>query len=142
MRRLILLALLVTVFSSCSQIKRIPELSEMLAFDFTEFSAKGFMFTPEFYRGEYESVGLLDFTFFPEAELKLRKAKQSNSGSKWVYEPVSPQTILEFAYQKASKMGANALVNFTILPETKKDELTNFEREGFRVKGFAIKRKK
>ncbi len=39
-------------------------------------------------------------------------------------------------------MGANALVNFTILPETKKDELTNFEREGFRVKGFAIKRKK
>lgn len=144
MRKLILLALLATIFSSCTQITQIPETTEMIAFDFSEFSAKGFMFTPNIYEGEFESVGLLEILFFPEANLKVSETSSSslNKMLRWKDNPVSPQDLLDVAYGKASKMGADALTQFYVSREVRKDKKAKIERNGYKITGFAIKRKK
>ncbi|KAA3606344.1 MAG: hypothetical protein DWQ06_02555 [Calditrichaeota bacterium] len=142
MRRLILLSLLAVVFLSCTQLTQIPEETEMIAFDFSEFSAKGFMFTPNIYAGDYESVGLLEIKYFPEANLKPFETKTTNRVLRWVHEPISPQVLLKVAYDKASKMGADALTQFYVSREIRENKKAKINRDGYKITGFAIKRKK
>ena len=50
-------------------ITHFPRNEQFLGFDFTAYSDKGFLFTPETYLGEYESIGIVTYSITPEANL-------------------------------------------------------------------------
>jgi hypothetical protein len=55
--------------NSCVSSSNVTPMSESfisLTYDFREYSSKGFMFTPEKYLGEYESIGIIEIIYVPE----------------------------------------------------------------------------
>ena len=112
-------------------------------FDFTQFNKEGFLFTPESYNGEYESIGLLRTVVYPavkhpEKQVKTKTGRIRYVEQGWEVESIEPTEALKEMYKKAVAMGANALVKFQI-------DNTSYLNgsllvRGYEVSGFAIKR--
>jgi len=124
--------------------------------DFTPFTQKGFLITPEKYEGFYESVGIIDFTAKPGAQYKLTgeiknpeyfPGMQDHSPFiehyEWVVDSISFKDVLTKVYDICTQMGADALVNFH--NELISDNYSGIKNPtaitGYRITGFAIKRK-
>jgi len=115
-------------------------------YDFTKYTNKGFLFTPDPYSGEYLSIGLLEVEIYPQTEKVQSKVKSNQYGtkdygeaSKWVYYPINTEEVLDSLYNLATKMGANAIVRLKI-----EDFIVSYgiiNSYGKRASGFAIKRK-
>jgi hypothetical protein len=137
----IILPVLLFLLLSCStKVVVIEKELNTLVFDFTKYSKKGFMFTPEKYDGKYESIGIIDMVIYS----KMTQAQKAIDGKPvvpgtWVYEPLNTSEIIELAYQKAVNMGANAVTNFKISESSKYHEKFQIEIPGIRLTGFAIK---
>lgn len=70
MKKLILFVLvLMPLFHSCTtlEIAKFPREEVLYGIDFTKYSKTGFLITPEKYSGNYESIGLVEFVYMPEA---------------------------------------------------------------------------
>ena len=76
MKKYLFIVLLVGVWSCTPTPTFIPKVSEINAVDFTPFTEKGFLFTPNKYTQDYESIGIINFTYFPEANLIEKKIKR------------------------------------------------------------------
>jgi len=89
-------------------------------FDFTEYSEKGFLITPEKYLGDYESVGILSFSISSEAKLEKLLVPERIAGPmlvyrhKWNIEKIDYKEVLELAYKTSTEMGGDAITNFKI----------------------------
>lgn len=146
-------AILIFILSACettNQLTKIPRKEQFTGIDFTKYSKDGFLITPEKYTGNYESVGLIEYVFMPEAKQKTSFIENNYSwketdklvtGYSWDVEPVSIQDAIDGIYKKCVEMGANALVNFSATTETKEYIMTKapVTIRGYRITGFAIK---
>ena len=65
--KLILIAIAVLIFNGCATLKFIPAEEYFMGIDFRPYTEQGFLFTPEKYLGEYESIGLIDLISVHEA---------------------------------------------------------------------------
>lgn len=121
--------------------------------DFSKYTAQGFFISPEAYRGDYESCGLLEIVVCPAAteresvsgtKQRPRVAPWGGRGEKRPVrhldvEPLSIEEGLDVIHARALALGADALVHFEIhdVPLY----LGRYEYGGIKLSGFAIKRK-
>ena len=138
---LILFAFIFLIFSySCSTISIIEKQVLVTGYDFRKYTNEGFLFTPESYSGDYESIGILSVEILPE----LRRSKGGSVGQfytpdmLWRYTPVYASEVLDSLYKTAKSMGADAVINLVIM----RTQLTykNVSAPGVEATGFAIKR--
>lgn len=127
-------------------------------FDFTEYSKNGFLFTPNQYDGEYESVGIIKAKLTPEMKKTPPMGRlQSKSGDNlivvngqiyfvmnflgqsWYVKDFETKNVIKNLYDLTSKMGADAVTNLKI--EYYPFYNGNITTYGVEVSGFAIKRK-
>ncbi|MEO8398822.1 MAG: hypothetical protein ABI550_03295 [Ignavibacteriaceae bacterium] len=134
--------------SSCTAEKDLGKKVYVYGYNFTKYTKQGFLFTPEPYPGDYESVGILEVEIYPE----IKKAKEEGSNqygtsnygesAEWLYISIQTNEVLDSLFHLAKGMGADAVVRLDI------EDVTQ-ERSGFpltlipgkRASGFAIKRK-
>ena len=105
--------------------KVIPEIQLIIDIDFTEYTQKGFLFTPNAYTANYESIGLITIIYYPEARLVTRvieyegKDKEGNKRarkeSEWVINKINSNALLDSVYTTCIEMGADAFTQLKIL---------------------------
>ena len=133
------------IFTACKTTlnTNIPAIENFYIVDFTEFTEKGFLFTPEKYLGEYESIGLFNYYFTTEANLKVvGEDEYGYKTYKWIEGEYSLQESLNIVYYELLELNANGVMNLQIEaiessnPRIKEAYLPS----GYIIKGFAIKR--
>jgi uncharacterized protein YbjQ (UPF0145 family) len=127
--------LLLVSFVACNRLTYIPPSTAVTGIDFTPYTAQGFMFTPEMYRGDYESVGVINVAM--QAEGKLVRKDRSGT-SEWEFSELKIDDVVREAHKRAVAMGANAVVNFTVKASPR--TVGTVSVPGIEVTGFAIKR--
>jgi len=141
MRVFILIIPLSIFLFSCSTFKETEKQVIVTGYDFTKYTEKGFLFTPEGYLEDYESVGMLSVEILPE----LKRSGYASPGqfyapgNLWRYTPVSGSEVLDSLYIKAKRMGADAIINLVIRRTIL--QANNVSAPGIEASGFAIKRK-
>lgn len=123
---------------SCAPTRQvIPEEILLGGFDFTSYSEKNFLFTPLSYTEDYDAIGFITTELYPEVEKKLPNINAEIK--EWISKEIDGDKLLAAAYQRAVKMGADAIIELKILSITKREPevLVN----GLQLQGFAIKRK-
>lgn len=113
--------------------------------DFREY--EDFLFTPNEYQGEYESIGIVRVVLRPSVINNPKNQVQgreyieryASSSSRWYIEVLEPQDAVGEAYRVAVDMGADGLTQFSI----DEVELTNgpIMVPALEIYGFAIRRK-
>ena len=147
MRKRILLATILTILiiTGCVTTESLPGSKTFTKFDFSKYSEKGFLFTPEGYNDDYQSIGMINITFWPEVLKKGDKPDPAKSyrttfsaGNRWFIERLNMQTAIDSMYSKATEMGADAVIRFNANYKTKRHAMMTIV--GIDVTGFAIKR--
>lgn len=140
--------ILVVLTAGCATIQQSERVVVVTGFDFTQYTKKGFLFTPESYNDKYESMGLITATIYPA--VKLMPAGSKADINKYYYVDVSngvlmieklyASEVIAEMYNIAVKMGADAVANFSI----RNIDTTNgpLKIPGYELTGFAIKRNK
>jgi uncharacterized protein YbjQ (UPF0145 family) len=146
--------LILIAVSACSPSLIIWEEAQYLVsgYDFTEYSQSGFLFTPEPYLGDYESMGLIEIVYVPS--VKQHAAVWSQQTASLANQPGShritvfnkpyqvseanSEDIIRILYEVATDLGANAVTHFEIKNHTLDNNGTPIP--SVRVSGFAIKR--
>ena len=151
----LLLTIILTSCATLEELKVIYPAEILYGIDFTQFTQKGFLITPEKYSGAYESIGMINFTAKPGAKY-IKTSSRLNPdwtpGStqprvievfEWQVDSIAFKQVLSKVYDICVKMGADALVNFQ--NEITLDPYTGIKNPvtitGYRITGFAIKRK-
>jgi len=144
-KRTVVLSLLALLYISCGTAPQLSRSVTFKGYDFTAYTAKGFMFTPEQYLQPYEAIGLIELEIIPE----VRKIQPTDSSKGWKFQPgeypvwwiekIGTDFILNEIYQRASMMGADAIVRLKI--ETVEKPHGDLMVPVHYVSGFAIKRK-
>jgi hypothetical protein len=138
------------LFSGCAanEVSKVQAVQESVAFDFSDYSEKGFLITPQRYNGDYESVGQITLTLWPRAERKHNNGMAERLASddssvraqgEWMVYYLQTDDLIDAAYQKASEMGADAIVSFSVTPQ-RRQITPRFTLTGYEVTGFAIDR--
>lgn len=141
---------IILLISSCSQesITRIPREVTYYGINFTKYSKQNFLVTPIEYPGFYDAIGIVSVELYPEADYKTTEIRTNASGQEvqhkeWVVEQIDAQDAVDSLVSMASRMGADAIINFKL--NTEKAEylrITNpIVLSGVSASGFAIKRK-
>lgn len=156
MKKLIHIVLILSVLLySCATVKEMNKISkteDFTAIDFTKYTKQGFLITPEKYMGNYESVGIIDFVYMPQAILNTSYISNNYSwkeetnlvpGQAWKIDKLNVQDAIDGIYKRCVDMGANALVSFNVTSVNKdyigiKNPVTI---SGYRITGFAIRTK-
>lgn len=117
-----LLILLITTVACATSpsLNHIPKKTEIVGFDFSKYSEKGFLITPGEYGENYEAIGLLKFRIYPESN-EVESIKEHRYD--WEIEEINSEEVIELAYQEAIKRDANAITHF----KTKYVDLEGFE---------------
>jgi len=118
-------------------------------FNFSEYSNKGFLFTPNTYDGDYESIGLIQLIMTPDARIKnVYTGETSQTGEaikkkKWVVEEIDPNKGIEEMYNLCIEMKADALTQMEFEPYLEshaQGTIMPVTISGIKISGFAIKR--
>ena len=56
---------LIILIAGCSEGYDVSKTVFIYGYDFTPYTAKGFLFTPESYNGDYDAVGLIELAIYP-----------------------------------------------------------------------------
>lgn len=114
--------------------------------DFTKYTSKGFLFTPEQYSGDFESCGIIKLEFWPKVKRDFNNTNlqpgqfySEGQGTNWVYTPITSIEILDSLYLKSMRLGADAIVRLNI--EEFEGDYGPVTAPCKRVSGYAIKRK-
>jgi hypothetical protein len=73
------LSLILLITFSCARPKHIPGSLSISGINFAPFSKEGFLFTPNKYLGDYESIGIINLFFVPIASL-IKSTETTRSG--------------------------------------------------------------
>ncbi len=153
----ITLSLFLLVLISCSvtkpEPKHYPRYVHFSAFDFTPFTEQGFLFTPEKYNFDYQSIGLITCVVVPEEHTKVIQQDKQDKRLDDIYfnkyeimffsEEIKPDEVLQLIYDECVRMGANAFVNFDYQTMNLPSRDNAFRTiKHHIVSGFAIKRVK
>ena len=139
---------LVILIAGCGQGYELSKSAIYYGYDFTKYSAQGFLFTPETYNGEYESIGLIEAEIYPKVSRTRPSDDKSafdtwtlgTSGTRWYVGSVSADEVLDSLYTYTKQMGADAVVRLEI-GETESRSNGEITFKGVKASGFAIKRK-
>ena len=148
----IAIAIAVFSYSACTVVfKPSPTFKAVKGYDFRDYSAKGFLFTPHQYEGAYESIGMIMVHRIPGTAVKSGAKPPSgwmekelvgvtggNSERHYWEEDIKASDVIEAAYKQAIAMGADALMDFTI--SSKEIIRGGAVQIKYEVSGFAIKR--
>ncbi len=126
----------------------------LYGYDFREYTKKGFQFTIEPPTGDYESIGVVEIEVVAairalssgqyinsqqsgmvEIDGKAWRVFKEYDGNIAMYygrEVLNTNDAIKELYNRASEMGANAVVNFKVVDS---------DLNHIRINGFAIKRK-
>lgn len=139
------------LFTGCATNKPVEtdEYYFATGYDFTQYTEQGFLFTPEGFPGEYEAMGIIRINHQPQfMEIPDQQRNQQVPGSRVYVEPdgisywrvsePDPDRMIQEAYDQATAMGADAIINFRIVGE----RITNgsLTVDSAVLHGFAIKR--
>ena len=149
MKKYLFIVLLFGVWSCAPTRSFIPEVSKIYAIDFTPFTEKGFLFTPNEYTKDYESIGIINFTYFPEANLIKKNIKSDVEKDDFIFEywdikNFDINILLYEVYTASIQMGADALTEFSIKSVASNHAMGSshpVKIDGIEIQGFAIKRK-
>ncbi len=131
--------------SGCVESIQIQKTVLTYVYDFTSYTQKGFLFTPEQYLYDYESIGQITVEIMPDVLPSTYSEVVDNGWVKktgktyWKVEKINPQELLDELYKKASTMGADAVVRLTFDNEEYNNGAIFFNSTI--ASGFAIKRK-
>lgn len=150
MKRIIPLLIALFVLGGCTNqlvLKNTPETKKFYMLDFSSYTKKGFLFTPKSYTGEYESIGMVDYTFIPGAKNETRKEVKDGIYTDcyyWIEEPFTTYDLLDVVYSMCNAKGADALIDLKI--EYKSESygqgyVNPATISGLKISGYAIKRK-
>ncbi len=122
----------------------VPKTLTIADFDLRQYTAKGFLFTPYPYSGEYEPVGMVSAVISPEANLEPIGNNRTHN-MEWKINAVDAHEALDSLYHIAASHGANAIASFTLTEFSDSYNNTTTSSypvivRGYRVSGFAIKR--
>lgn len=138
------LAFAIVLLTACETVKHFPGESTFVKVDFTKYTQLGFFITPEKYNGEYESIGMVEYTAVPESNLMESHRYADGSVHKiWGHRPIYVSQGVDSLYSFSKSMGADAIINFTV-DAVIRDHPTAMPPVtvvGYKVSGFAIKRK-
>ena len=142
------LLIVLFLFTSCKVLNYIPKEESIYGLNFTKYSEQGFLITPEKYLGDYESIGIFNYTFVPSASIFIEKKVMSSGILRerkiWLKENYSIYDGLDSLYNFSKSIGADAIINFQFNIVTR-NYTYGYENpvtlEGFELSGFAIKRK-
>lgn len=144
MKKLAVLILVVLLGGCAPALSNIPRQTEIIGFDFSKYSEKGFLITPGEYGENYEAIGLITFSIYPEAT-KILSGKTARDSEEiyWKIGKIAPEEVIELAYQEAIHRKADAITHFSISFDTKTyfDGLVAVKITGVKVSGLLIKRK-
>lgn len=143
MNKKIFFIILLLLTSACApSLNQISRQIEIVGYDFTKYSQKGFLITPGVYGENYESIGLLTFSIYPGAK-KVKTLKNRQQYWEWEIEKIDPAEVIELAYQEAIKRNADAITHFHIKFDSKSylDAVDIITITGIQVEGLLIKRK-
>ncbi|MEA2017093.1 MAG: hypothetical protein U9N59_01485 [Campylobacterota bacterium] len=143
---IVLAATLLVVVSGCSQnITHVPQAQLITSLDFTKYKENNFLMTPGEYGGDYEALGIFNFTIVAEANYEIpEEERKSNQPKKiWVSKDIKAQEVLDLAYETAVKKGADAITHFKMKSGIilKDDGMSMFSIDTLEVSGLLIKRK-
>lgn len=133
----------IILFAGCGGGYDVSKTITIYGYDFTKYTANGFLFTPESYNGKYDAIGLIELSIYPEVRLNEGEKKYSTwdeQDIKWSIEKISASEVLDSLYKYSKRMGADAVVNL-IISETEPRTNGEIVFKGTKVSGFAIKRK-
>jgi hypothetical protein len=136
------------IVSGCSTIDLIPHESAYYGVDFRPYTKQGFLITPEKYSGNYESIGIVEYVYVSPAELRTIQEGIYSDGrpavvKRWVTVTPALSAGVDSLYARSREMGADAIMNFTFSNEQRTHVVNTktIVRPGYRVSGYAIKRK-
>lgn len=132
----------IIVIYSCVEPKELAKEVYHTGFDFSKYSKNNFLFTPEPFVGNYESIGLLNTVIYPEVikvDARIAGIKYNSLGDGWSAKKIDPYEAIDSMYVQALRMGADAVVRFEIKSISKPNGYKIIS--GIEVTGFAIKRK-
>ena len=120
------------------------EVIEVRGYDFSDYTEQGFLFTPEQYRGDYRSIGLITITQWPAVRKSERRVlRDDGSGYKTVEEfypeDIDVEKAIQETYKVAKEMGADAITRFDVTITSRMNG--DLRVSGVEISGFAIKRK-
>jgi len=146
MRKLYILAVLLLIGCVAQTVTHIPQEENFRGLDFSRFTERGFLITPEKYPGDYESIGLITYTYIPEVRYGSFKQSVSSSAvlKRWIITKNKDINAgLDTLYSFCKIMGADALINFKSIPAIRNYSFVYNPTtiEGFELSGFAIRRK-
>ena len=154
MKKMLMLVVIVSIMFGCAAQKPllyVDRVESSQGIDFTEYSEKGFLITPEKYLSDYESVGLLSFSISAEAKLENLLIPGMIEGHahfqryEWKIEKINYKDVLEFAYKTSIEMGGDAITNFDIdidfVHFNNSEGYPDVDIPWFNITGFVIKRK-
>ncbi|TYP94003.1 hypothetical protein LX73_1723 [Fodinibius salinus] len=146
MRYAILLALICFIVTSCAGPETVArdEVINVTGYDFSKYTSKGFLITPEQYLEDYQSIGLITVTQWPAVRKMERRVRRTEGKGYRTVEEFYPEEInvekaINEIYQVAKDMGADAITRFDVTPTTRRNGTLNVQ--GVEISGFAIDRK-
>ena len=127
---------LVTGVGACGTSRQIPQTTVVSVLDFTPYSQQGFLFSPASYYGDFDSIGFVTVTVYPECNFDTQSSEEV-----WEREcqEISTRDGLDAMYQTAKDMGADAVTNLEVRPISV--TVKRVRMGGIEVSGFAIKRR-
>ena len=149
MKKYLLLFGLTILFLSeaCSYGTEVKKMVLVSGYDFTDYTERDFLFTPEQYLGDYDAVGLLNLEIIPELRKLPFGTRATEQGwvtiigatRYWQVKEIAPEEVLDSLYKRAIRLGADAVVRFSLNSTSHYNgDVTFF---GLEASGFAIKRK-
>lgn len=148
MNKWVLISIIVFL-SSCGVPKETQRIIIVTGYDFSKYTESGFLFSPEPYTHPFDAIGLINVTVVPEVKQGSRKEDMpfdetkyiriESRGIYWLVEKLDSKMVIEEAYRQATKMGADALVRFSIQTGTTHNGALSIPM--YEVSGFAIRRK-
>lgn len=140
MKHLYLIVILCLLSSCAPSITHFGPVTNYSVFDFTSYSEKGFLITPHEYQAPYDAIGMVEVSYSPEALFPQNIEGGLIQQSPWIISPIDANMVLNLLYQKASGMGADAIMDFTIEYQ-KINPAIGLNLPVLKLSGFAIKRK-
>lgn len=139
---------LLIIFGGCASLE--PSVwereVEVYGFDFAPYTQQEFLFTPNTYQGDYESIGLVRVVLRPHVVRNIHTKKDGVNYRRtatgvgvWWTEVLNPDDVLRAAFESATNMGANALTQFEF--DRVIEMNAQLEVEVMQITGFAIRRK-
>ena len=106
--------IILLLFVSCTNrifVSQIPEQEKLYGIPFEKYSDNGFLFTPENYKDEYSSRGIIEYELYPQYNADVKK---NSDGSRYLIESqveLKIADVLDSLYSIAKRMKADAVIN-------------------------------